>query len=94
MTDTLNNMGSNDVSEIIAAMRNAPENIKFNDLYKVCVRYFGEPRRTGGSHAIFKVPWQGDPRVNIQADKKMAKRYQVLQVIDAIDRLDNQREGR
>jgi len=33
------------------------------------------------------MPWQGDPRVNIQNDKGMAKAYQVRQVLKAIERL-------
>jgi len=33
------------------------------------------------------MPWAGDPRVNIQNNKGMAKPYQVKQVLKAIDRL-------
>ncbi len=33
----------------------------------------------------------GDPRVNIQNDKGMAKAYQVRQVLKAIERLEAQR---
>lgn len=40
---------------------------------------------------IFKTPWQGDPRVNIQNDHGKAKAYQVRQVLDAIDRLKEQK---
>lgn len=68
-------------------MRRAPQNVRFADLYKFCVEHFGEPRQTGTSHAVFKTPWAGDPRVNIQNDKGKAKPYQVRQVIQAIDRL-------
>jgi hypothetical protein len=46
-----------------------------------------EPRQRGTSHAIFKTPWPGDPRVNIQNDKGKAKAYQVRQVLAAIDKL-------
>jgi hypothetical protein len=52
----------------------------------VCEHYFGEPRQTSGSHAVFKTPWPGDPRVNIQNDKGKAKAYQVRQVLKAIDK--------
>jgi hypothetical protein len=51
------------------------------------VEQFGEPRQSGMSHAVFKTPWPGDPRVNIQNDKGLAKLYQVRQVLLAIDRL-------
>ena len=34
--------------------------------------------------------WQGDPRVNIQDEKGMAKAYQVKQVLKAIERLEAQ----
>lgn len=71
-------------------MRNNSKNTKYNDLLKVCIAYFGEPRTTGGSHAVFKMPWAGDPRVNIQDDKGKAKSYQVLQVLAAIDKIDNE----
>jgi hypothetical protein len=36
------------------------------------------------------MPWKGDPRVNIQNDKGMAKPYQVRQVLTAIERLKNE----
>lgn len=67
-------------------MRNNPKDVKFNDLCKVCEHYFGEPR-TSGSHNIYKTPWQGNPRINIQDDKGKAKAYQVRQVLKAIDKL-------
>jgi len=74
------------VDSIMAAMRNNPQNIDFNDLRKVCEHHFGEPRQSGSSHAVFKTPWPGDPRVNIQNDKGKAKAYQVRQVLKAIDK--------
>ncbi len=52
--------------------------------------YFGEPRKASGSHRVFKTPWLGDPRVNVQCDGSKAKRYQVLQVLAAIDKLDEE----
>ncbi len=72
--------------KIVAAMRQNPTGVSYNDLHKVCEHYFGEPRQTGGSHAVFKTPWPGDPRVNIQNDKGKAKAYQVRQVLAAIDK--------
>jgi len=39
-------------------------------------------------HAVFKTPWAGDPRVNIQNDHGKAKEYQVRQVIAAIGKLE------
>jgi hypothetical protein len=51
------------------------------------VELFGEPRQSGSSHAIFKTPWVGDPRINIQNEKGNAKADQVRQVLLAIDKL-------
>jgi len=79
------------VEEIIAKMWNNPKGISFQDLCKVCDSYFGEARQKGSSHRIYKTPWQGDPRVNIQNDKGMAKAYQVRQVLKAIERLEMQK---
>jgi hypothetical protein len=73
--------------KILEAMRREPRNVRFADLFKLCVDLFGEPRQSGSSHAIFRTPWIGDPRINIQNDKGKAKAYQVRQVLSAIDRL-------
>jgi len=74
--------------KIISGMRNAPQNVSYADLRLVCVHFFGEPRQSRSSHAVFKTPWRGDPRVNIQSSKGgKAKAYQVRQVLKAIDRL-------
>ena len=75
------------IKDILATMRRNPKGVSFNDLCKVCDHFFGEARQTSGSHKIYKTPWQGDPRVNIQNDKGMAKAYQVRQVLKAIERL-------
>jgi hypothetical protein len=76
------------VEEIVANMRRNPKGIRYRDLCKVCDFYFGEARQTGSSHRIYKMPWPGDPRVNIQNAGGMAKAYQVRQVLKAIDRLE------
>jgi len=76
------------VADIIDAMRRSPGSVRYVDLFKVCATYFGEPRQSGTSHAIFKTPWPGDPRVNIQNAKGKAKLYQVRQVLLALKRMD------
>ena len=63
-----------------------PKNVKFKDLIHICSKYFGAPR-IKGSHFIFKTPWQGDPRINVQKDGKMAKPYQVRIVVQALEKL-------
>lgn len=75
------------LDKMIVAMRNNPKGVRYDDLYTVCLRFFGQPRQQSGSHAVFRTPWQGDPRVNIQNSDGMAKAYQVRQVLQAIDRL-------
>ncbi|MFO1429326.1 MAG: toxin HicA [Candidatus Competibacteraceae bacterium] len=75
--------------KILDQMRREPANVRFNDLLNLCEAYFGKPRQSGGSHAIFKTPWAGDPRINIQNDKGKAKAYQVRQVLLAIDKLES-----
>ena len=71
------------VEKIIKQMIANPKDVKFSDLCKVCDYYFGQPRSTG-SHRIYKTPWQGDPRINIQDDNGKSKAYQVKQVLSAI----------
>lgn len=68
-------------------MRRNPKGVSFFDLCKVCDHFFGEARQASGSHRIYKTPWPGNPRVNLQDDHGMAKAYQVRQVLKAIERL-------
>jgi len=37
---------------------------------------------------IYKTPWHGDPRINIQNNKGKAKVYQIKQVLLAIEKLE------
>lgn len=77
------------ISKILEQMRSAPQNVRYSELAKVCEHHFGTPRQQGTSHAVYKTPWQGDPRVNIQCGKNgMAKAYQVRQVLLALERLE------
>ena len=81
------------VDDLITEMRRNPKGIRFQDLCKVCDSLFGEARQKSSSHRIYKTPWQGDPRVNIQNDKGMAKAYQARQVLKAIERLEAQSDA-
>jgi hypothetical protein len=74
--------------EILGEMRANPAGVIFADLCKVCDHYFGQARQSGGSHRVYKTPWIGDPRVNIQNSNGKAKAYQVKQVLKAIERLE------
>ena len=76
------------IHEKLKQFKNNPKDVKFVELCKVCEFYFGKPRQSGSSHKIYKTPWQGDPRVNIQNYKGKAKAYQVKQVLKAIERLE------
>jgi len=74
-------------------MRRHPKNVRFTNLCLVCDHYFGEARQSGSSHRIYKTPWQGDPRVNIQNKKGKAKGYQVRQVLKAVAKLKLEAEN-
>ncbi len=76
------------IKNILKQLKKNPINVWFTDLCKVCEYYFGKARQSGSSHKIYKTPWQGDPRVNIQNSKGKAKAYQVKQVLQAIERLE------
>ena len=77
-------MGS--IESIIQQMMGNPKGVRFADLCKVCEYYFGKARLKSGHH-IYKTPWQGDPRINIQNDKGKGKAYQVRQVLKAVKKL-------
>jgi hypothetical protein len=76
------------IDDILKGMKRNPKDVRFADLCKVCETYFGKPRNKAGSHRIYKTPWQGDPRINIQNHKGKAKAYQVKQLLLALEKLE------
>ena len=80
--------------KLLQEMAQTPHNVRFSDLAKICTAYFGAPRQKGTSHHVYKTPWHGDPRVNIQKGKNgKAKTYQVKQVLAAIKKLQENGNG-
>ena len=79
------------LDEALKALEDAKANLRFRELLAICTRFFGEPR-IRGSHHIFKMPWPGDPRINLQEDGSHAKPYQVHQVLRALQKLKEQGE--
>jgi len=76
------------IDDIVSQMKINPGSVRFADLCRVCDHYFGKHRQGGSSHRVYKMPWKGDPRVNIQNEKGKGKDYQVRQVLSAIVKLE------
>ena len=74
------------IDRLIEELSESRKNVRFAYLVRICQEYFG-CERIRGSHHIFKTPWSGDPRINLQRDGSKAKPYQVDQVIAALERL-------
>jgi len=69
------------IEKLFKELKSSEKNVRFSRLLTICENVFGE-YRTSGSHHIFKTPWQGDPRINLQKLKgNLAKPYQVRQVL-------------
>ena len=77
--------------KIIAELEQKTESTRFKNLLKICENHFGSPR-ISGSHHVFKTPWPGDPRINLQKVKGNAKAYQVRQVVQALKKLQSKEE--
>lgn len=82
------------IADILKVMRSNLKGVRFREPCQVCDSYFGPARQGSGSHRIYRMPWPGDPRVNIQGRKGMAKAYQVRQVLKAIERLENENKNK
>jgi hypothetical protein len=72
------------IEELLAKLETEPQAISFVELRRVCEHFFGPPRRSGGSHLIFKTGLREPALVNIQPQGKMAKAYQCRQVAAAV----------
>lgn len=74
------------IDEAIAELEGNEGNIRFQRLLTICEDFYGKSR-IKGSHHIFKTPWPGDPRINLQdSGGGKAKPYQVRQVLQALKR--------
>jgi hypothetical protein len=82
-----------DIESLVSEMRANPTNVRFADACRVANHFFGPPRRGATSHQIWRMPWPGDPRVNMQNDRGKAKAYQVRQLLEAVDRLRQDQGG-
>jgi hypothetical protein len=74
------------IDEALAQLTKAGANLRFRTLVALCTHFFGEPR-IRGSHYIFKMPWPGNPRINLQEAGGKAQPYQIHQVIQALKQL-------
>jgi len=83
------------IEELIDEMRNSPRGIRYADACRIANAFFGKPRQYGTSHRVWRMPWPGDPRVNLQeGESGKAKAYQVAQLLKAIDRLRIERTAK
>ena len=80
------------IEKILDKLKSNATNVSFAELAKICGHYFGEPR-IQGSHYVYKMPWAGDPRINIQDKNGKAKAYQVKQVLNAIKKFEKKEDG-
>lgn len=82
------------INDFIAELIGDERKVRFTRLLKICEQFFGN-YRVSGSHHIFKTPWQGDPRINLQKGKdKNAKPYQVRQVLNSLRKLKELEENK
>jgi hypothetical protein len=82
------------LEEAIRKLSKNEKSVRFAQLLANCEQFFGN-YRVSGSHHIFKTPWQGDPRINLQKGKdKKAKPYQVRQVLNALRKLKELEEDK
>src|SRR5438128_177463 len=79
------------IDDLIEELTGSRRDVRFAYLVRVCQEHFG-CERIRGSHHIFKTPWAGDPRINLQKDGAKAKPYQVDQVVAALERLKAKRQ--
>jgi len=77
------------IESILRSMRENPENVRFSEVSKVAEHFFGEPR-VRRSHHIYKTPWKGNPRINLQNRKGYVHEYQVKQALAAVEILSGE----
>jgi len=84
--------------KLLIKATNAPHNLRFEEICALAECYgWQKVRQEGTSHAVYMNPALGNgvgSLMNFQNKKGKAKRYQVRQLLDAIDVLDIQDDER
>ena len=74
------------IEKLLQKARNSPQNLRFEELRKLCVHFGMELAKSEGSHFIYSR--KDDPKfiISIQEDKGgKAKTYQVKQLLDNVE---------
>ena len=74
--------------KLLAKARRAPNGLTFRELCALAECYGFELRRIAGSHRAYQRPRQ-PRRLSFQPAGKMAKGYQVRQLVKAIDEIED-----
>ena len=69
------------IDDILIQMKKNLSDVRFTDLSKGCIYNFGQARQKDESRHVYKTPWQGDSRINMQNHQGKAKAGQVKQVM-------------
>ena len=73
--------------KLLAKARRAPNGLTFRELYALAECSGFELRRIAGSHRVYQRPHE-PRRISFQPTGKMAKGYQVRQLVKAIDGIE------
>lgn len=71
------------IAELVEWARSHPKSVEFSDLMRIVKAMGYTHNRTKGSHQIWTCT--GKPMINVQTVGKMAKPYQVAQVLGIFD---------
>ena len=72
------------IEKLIQKATDSPQNLRFEELQKLC-SYFGmELRKKKGSHFVYKRKEHPKFTLSIQEDNGTAKAYQVNQLLDKV----------
>lgn len=72
-------------AKLLAAIRNNPNNVRFEDLVSLITGLGFVKARQAGSHMMFKHSAHPEAHITLQDSKGKAKPYQVRQVLEVID---------
>jgi hypothetical protein len=73
--------------DLLAKARNNPAGLRFTELCLLAAKYGWVKARTKGSHHMYKHPSEKSLMDFQEAPDGKGKKYQVEQLLDAIDRL-------
>jgi len=76
------------LDDVLDGFEADPASVSYADALAACRHRFGEPVLGGQGYAVFRTPWESDPRLSVLSVRGKVKPFQLAVIVRALRRDD------